>query len=575
MRAILLMIFIITSSIGVCQKVDKKTFKKTFLDRPTIPSSGKNFWITIYSGSTGISKDTLRKYMGNMSFLKTDAERLQKLKYFSTQQTTLMQPGWDFLVEVAYGQPKEGEKKVSTYNCENKFNPNCKSYFYTVDHELPTAIRVKDATGKILDSWFVDGKNQLQFGNEQIETLEQLPGGGSQMTIRSISYNSEDKLKQAFAKSGKNDMNRKAVLVQMKKVIESVYPRIYFIETDDKFKISTGSGKQFDYTELQATQAKAVTALETGNNADLQKCVDVWNKYVAQANTNDKNAMINKNIAIGLHQNLALAYMYLNDYGKALASATAYKGLTANPLSSYSGMFGEAAPATDPEEFDLYELIYNRKKGFDVNGSVQIATKVTGVDLKAELGKRGKNKEIEFIVTEDRYREISGDAGVVTQQETERKEEVEEAATEVRTGGNPYRDRVATTLQGKQLIFNFLMDMDLMNKPLPAEVMELTELTELWAQNMKFTSLPDNFGKLAKMKKLVLRGNAFTSIPESIGDMTELKSLDLFNNQLTTLPESIKNCKKLTSVDLMKGNKISLEELAKIKSWLPSACKVK
>ncbi|MBL4649759.1 MAG: leucine-rich repeat domain-containing protein, partial [Aureispira sp.] len=58
-------------------------------------------------------------------------------------------------------------------------------------------------------------------------------------------------------------------------------------------------------------------------------------------------------------------------------------------------------------------------------------------------------------------------------------------------------------------------------------------------------------------------------LPESIGDLENLEHLDLGYNQLKSLPESIKNLKKLKLLKLER-NKLSEEEQAKIKTWLPN-----
>jgi hypothetical protein len=67
-----------------------ENFIRSYIDRPTIPVElTKSFWISLHTASTGVTKDTLRRYMGNMDILKSDVERLTKLKYYSLQNTKL------------------------------------------------------------------------------------------------------------------------------------------------------------------------------------------------------------------------------------------------------------------------------------------------------------------------------------------------------------------------------------------------------------------------------------------------------------------------------------------------------
>ena len=82
----------------------------------------------------------------------------------------------------------------------------------------------------------------------------------------------------------------------------------------------------------------------------------------------------------------------------------------------------------------------------------------------------------------------------------------------------------------------------------PAEIGQLTSLTELDLRGNQLTSLPAEIGQLTSLTYLNLGGNQLTSLPAEIGQLTSLTELYLSDNQLTSLPAEI-------------GQLTSLEEL--------------
>jgi Leucine-rich repeat (LRR) protein len=80
---------------------------------------------------------------------------------------------------------------------------------------------------------------------------------------------------------------------------------------------------------------------------------------------------------------------------------------------------------------------------------------------------------------------------------------------------------------------------------LPAEIGNLTNLIFLNAMGNELTALPTEIGNLTKLEKLFLSSNLLTELPPSIGNLTELRSIELDNNQLTQLPPEIGNWSNL------------------------------
>ena len=74
---------------------------------------------------------------------------------------------------------------------------------------------------------------------------------------------------------------------------------------------------------------------------------------------------------------------------------------------------------------------------------------------------------------------------------------------------------------------------------MPAEIGQLTSLTELCLGDNKLTSVPAEIGQLTSLVKLNLSHNQLTSVPAEIGQLTSLKVLNLNHNQLWSVPAEI------------------------------------
>ena len=65
---------------------------------------------------------------------------------------------------------------------------------------------------------------------------------------------------------------------------------------------------------------------------------------------------------------------------------------------------------------------------------------------------------------------------------------------------------------------------------LPAEIGNLSNLTEWWLNNNKLTQLPAEIGKLSNLTKWWLNDNQLTQLPAEIGNLTNLTWLDVEDN---------------------------------------------
>jgi Leucine-rich repeat (LRR) protein len=98
---------------------------------------------------------------------------------------------------------------------------------------------------------------------------------------------------------------------------------------------------------------------------------------------------------------------------------------------------------------------------------------------------------------------------------------------------------------------------------LPASIIQLSKLEDLYLQNTRITSLPEKIGQLRQLRTLSVGNNALKYLPESIGQLSKLEDLDVSNNLLTNLPSSIGQLTKLQKLNL-NDNPIRKEALQKL-----------
>jgi leucine-rich repeat protein SHOC2 len=91
----------------------------------------------------------------------------------------------------------------------------------------------------------------------------------------------------------------------------------------------------------------------------------------------------------------------------------------------------------------------------------------------------------------------------------------------------------------------------------PPEIGSLTNLTELNLAFNALSDLPAEIGHLTNLKWLSLAGNALTRVPE-IGSLTDLTELNLAENNLSSVPSEIGNLNNLTRLDLYQNKLNSL-----------------
>ena len=140
---------------------------------------------------------------------------------------------------------------------------------------------------------------------------------------------------------------------------------------------------------------------------------------------------------------------------------------------------------------------------------------------------------------------------------------------------------VKNIIGNKQLKILFVepnyRDNSVLSRRLIGRLRLLPQLESVSFTNNGLTSFPRGFLELDNVITVNLSGNQIAEIASfQVNGMCRLQKiakLDLSNNQLRTLPEDVKMLTTLRYVNL-EGNRISTQEVAKIKLWLPKDCDI-
>ena len=216
----------------------------------------------IHADPTFFTLDDLRRYGGNIKIIK-DGERLENMKYYSLgKEVQIVDDMPTCIVDVALGPDQIlGEPNIKSGTAKGS---DVKTYWAEFAHELPVRITISDANGNIIDGWEETSTNQIRYGNEKVATMESGVLGGLSYTSGMMTFDSPMEVRNELRGfEGTRFVRRKAVLMQMSKVIDEMEERLFFIDTKQKVEVYVGKGKH-DYTELETAQETAVTAYKDG-----------------------------------------------------------------------------------------------------------------------------------------------------------------------------------------------------------------------------------------------------------------------------------------------------------------------
>ena len=537
-----LMLLSITPSWG--QRSGSKSTKIDITTLPTVPESiVDKVAFFVHADPNFFTLDDLRRYGGNIKIIKA-GERLENMRYFSLgREVSIVDDMPTCVVDVALGPETYPEPQVKSASQKNS---DAKTYFAVIDHNMPVRVTISDGNGNVLDGYEINTNNSIQYGNEKISTMESGPLGGFSYTAGRLSFSSPMEVRnQLRGYEGQRFVRRKAVLMQLSKVIDEMEERLFFIETKHDIEIFVGKGKH-DYTPLEAAQAEALEAFKTGNFDALSGPMDVWAAWAQEVDFTDKKAKVTKKVATGLHLNLAVSHLYRDEFAECAQAISAARGLAV----------GENANLAKCDE--LLNRLMKRRRWTVANPdfvmpSEDVVEREKAPDFKSAIGKRSQNRDVAMILPGDRYLEM-GDVLARWQSEfVAGSAEASASEAAEMTMSQRLGARLTNTLGGVSLALNPLIDSDLVGQPMPAEVLAIPKLVNLDISGMKMGALPENIDELNMLQTLIVSGNELNELPASLANIPTLKRVVARNNNLTSIPEGMENLTELKTIDV-KGN---------------------
>jgi hypothetical protein len=435
-----------------------------------------------------------------------------------------------------------------------------KTYYYEVPVVRPDSyLVVKDKSGNIL---------YAEQSSEQRDGMVMF--GFEQCTYWVLDKLKKDWEEQAPAFKGKMEKEFEDQVFQQAKSTANSNITLSYINLE--VDVYAAKGKNYDYAALDEAFTKALSAYEGidkngPNEADfktLKECIAIWEKELESADLEDKKARITKDIAKGLRENCAMAYMFMYDFDQAIKHSREYKVLWGNYSNNRSTKFDELVKtmemqkiAAGKNEALLSDMLALRTKAEEASSSAVMFNQLNSEDF-------ARLKEDYSTYMFDQY------ANVVEA----RKEE--EAAAIANGDVNPYQKYVnLLPPSGPNIMmnmapnsFNGLPELT----ELPLEICEL-DLKQLMIRSNLIASVPPEIGKMENLEKLDLTGNKLTTLPPEIGQLKKLKSLKLGKNPIESLPPEIANCESLKTLDL-KETALSDQAKEQLETWLPK-CKIK
>jgi hypothetical protein len=537
-----LMLLPITPSWG--QRSGSKSTKIDITTLPTVPESiVDKVAFFVHADPNFFTLDDLRRYGGNIKIIKA-GERLENMRYFSLgREVSIVDDMPTCVVDVALGPETYPEPQVKS---ASQKNTDAKTYYAVIDHNMPVRVTISDGNGNVLDGFEINTNNSIQYGNEKISTMESTPLGGFSYSAGRLSFSSPMEVRnQLRGYEGQRFVRRKAVLMQLSKVIDEMEERLFFIETKHDIGIFVGKGKH-DYTPLETAQAEALEAFKTGNFDALSGPMDVWSAWAQEVDFTDKKAKVTKKVATGLHLNLAVSHLYRNEFAECAQAISAARGLAV----------GENANLAKCDE--LLNRLMKRRRWTVANPDFVMPSedeveREKAPDFKSAIGKRSQNRDVAMILPGDRYLEM-GDMLARWQSEfVAGSAEASASEAAEMTMSQRLGARLTNTLGGVSLALNPLIDSDLVGQPLPAEVLAIPKLVNLDISGMKMGALPENIDELNMLQTLIVSGNELNELPASLANIPTLKRLVARNNNLTGIPEGMENLTELKTIDV-KGN---------------------
>ena len=550
---------LLVSPAANAQRASTKDFKIEYLEKPTVPENlVRNVAFQIQVPSSVFDLDGLRLFGKAMDEMKTDAERLSSMKFFSLdQEVEVVDEFPTIVVDIAMGEFVSTPPRINATPLSKESEE--KMYTASLECDWPMQVMIRSAAGELLDGFKIETRRTISFGNEEYTKIESGRGKFSYEKGK-WDFRSESDLRAELSSGdGVPRVMWKMFLNQFSEAIDELEMRLFFIEGKREVELGTAKGRKFDYTALDDAFDAAEDLFDAGDFDGLDGPMGVWTEWLGKADYINPKAEVNQEIAVELMLNLATAHLYRKEWGPCAAQLSSAR--------TYVSPLGDLNARLE----GLTQLLELRRKADIANGERapgEDEKTYKAVDFKNLIAKRTQNKDVQMFINADVYAAYVGEFDKWMNEVLGDSPEAQAATAGELTMDARLGQRVTRVPGGFALGLSGFLDADLVGQPFPAEILAIDNLVNLSLNGMQMGALPTAIGDLGTLKVLDLTGNNLTELPDRIGELAVLERLILRNNQLTTLPSTLNKCAALKMIDL-RGNPISAEAVATLQTSMP------
>ncbi len=551
----------------------------TYLQKPSAPQGEdvSSYEIIIHPGTVDVEavnqyleeapQSSLNKLMAH-GLLNDD---LGTSGMSNLEEGFLALKGYDYMsspdmsIELTFDGLKvtKKEQKVNEFKCKkNGESTTCRSYYYEVSYKMPCTMKVTSG-GSVIVQKNLSISQKIEAGKTSQE--------GTVGYLEAWWEAAEDHFTAKL--EGASVLN---CMMRAHQILES---NLQYVELPKTFNFISAKHNKHNYDDLNKANQKAIDAIKANEDlADenevqdkLYAAVQEWETILFKARATSgekkKNRRFKNDRILGhITNNIALAYLYLNQFDKA--SDYVYKALELNKESEFTATLNRIKYRRNLEDV-------NKDIPVDEERIISAQRSVAG---KGILSAVAINKFYETKVEMKEINYVEPDTTTVTQVDpvnttTTTNNSNGTSGSGTNNGGNNTTNSSVSSAPAKfdqaKLMDRFDLDkkiiytnltqalrepekvyrLDLSGKnmsSLTPQISRLVNLQELNLSNNRLTTLPNELFGLVYLQYLDLDNNQLKKeLPVQVGRLVNLLSLHFGNNEIYAIPESVKNLKRI------------------------------
>ncbi|MEN8122888.1 MAG: hypothetical protein ABFS35_21290 [Bacteroidota bacterium] len=283
---------------AIAQKAKNRSVEFKYYHLPSNPLRGNvsKYAVIVNNTSTKvkIGNDRIESYLNLQGFEKVAPSNAGVILEFSVY-------GVQANIDV---KTKEVTEKVDDKDVKKT------KYYYELTSKTSSKFVLKYKSGQIIKSMDFNGGSYLYSEKSGLYDTK--------AEVQKL-FNSK---KVALEKNA-DDSGLQLVLDEVKKYLDDHHAYYYVAKYES---VATGKGKKHDYTELDeaietyrdAAAEYGVKGVSEGFINKSNECIEVWKSAISEFDANDKKARISKKNIDRFYWNVAVAYLYMNEFDKAV-----------------------------------------------------------------------------------------------------------------------------------------------------------------------------------------------------------------------------------------------------------------